>query len=209
MQVYEEGLQSVSSARMYELYADFLINNLEHDDEQIEADQSSDGSQNLEKSAETLLTLYERAKVAGVESEALAQGQAGLLLRWGNVGSAIESLENSCKETASTCGSSRIWMQLFSIETKLSSVKNLQGSEQHMKLLKASLKMANDDVKILLQMVSILVFIPATPHGLDGQGNCRKWIGAVHVSASFSKLHMNLYVRPVTSTQSLRFIFMN
>lgn len=152
--VYEEGLQSVSSARMYELYADFLINNLEHDDEQIEADQSSDGSQNLEKSAETLLTLYERAKVAGVESEALAQGQAGLLLRWGNVGSAIESLENSCKETASTCGSSRIWMQLFSIETKLSSVKNLQGSEQHMKLLKASLKMANDDVKILLQMAA-------------------------------------------------------
>jgi hypothetical protein len=43
VQVYEEALQSVPSARMYELYAEFLIGNLEHDDEQLESDDLASG----------------------------------------------------------------------------------------------------------------------------------------------------------------------
>lgn len=155
-QVYEEALQSIPSARMYELYAEFLIDNLEHDDELLEVDDDLDNEKGstLDQSAETLLTLYKRAKAAGVESETLARGEAGLLLRLGNVDSAREALEVSCKENASTCGSARIWTLLLSLEAKRTSVKSLDSSEQIAKLLKASLKNASDDVKDLLQIVS-------------------------------------------------------
>lgn len=142
---------------MYELYAEFLIGNLEHDDEHLEVDDlASEKGQvsTLDQSAETLLTLYKRAKAAGVESETLAQGHAGLLLRLGNVDSAREAVEVSCKESASTCGSARIWTLLLSLETKRVSEKKLDSSEQLAKLLKASFKNATDDVKALLQIVS-------------------------------------------------------
>ena len=148
---------------MYELYAEFLIENLEHDDEDIVADAlatEKDQMSTLEQSAETLLTLYKRAKAAGVESETLAQGHAGLLLRLGNVDSARESLEFSGKESASTCGSARIWTLLLSLESKRTSEMNLVSSEQLAKLLKASLKTATDDMKALLQIVSNHARVP-------------------------------------------------
>jgi len=157
-QVYEEALQSVPSGRMYELYAEFLIDNLEHDDDELLEFNDLAGEKGqistLDQSAEALLTLYKRAKAAGVESETLAQGQAGLLLRLGNVDSAREALEVSCKENASTCGSARIWTVLLSLETKRTSVKTLDSSEQIAKHLKAAFKNASDDVKDLLQIVS-------------------------------------------------------
>src|SRR5689334_8816431 len=99
---------------MYELYAGFLVESLEHDDEHLGDEVTSA----LDHSAETLLTLYKRAKAAGVESEALAQSHAGLLLRMGNVDSAREAVELSCMESASTCGSARLWTLLLSLETK-------------------------------------------------------------------------------------------
>lgn len=147
---------------MYELYADFLIGNLEHDDEQLETDDlASENGQlsTLDQSAEALLTLYKRAKAAGVESDTLAQGQAGLLLRLGDVDLARESVEVSCKESASTCGSARIWALLLSLETKRAGDKNLDNSEQLAKLVKASLKNATDDVKTLLQIVSNYAYV--------------------------------------------------
>lgn len=128
---------------MYELYAEFLIENLEHDDE----DES-----NLDQSAEALLTLYKRAEAAGVESETLSRGKAGLLLRWGNVDSARETLQVACEGNASA----RTWTLLLSLETKSSSVKTKDTSEPIPKLLKAALKNANDDVQELLQIVSNL-----------------------------------------------------
>ncbi|KAG0595028.1 hypothetical protein M758_UG132500 [Ceratodon purpureus] len=154
--VYDEALQSVNSARMYEHYAEFLIGNLEYDDEHLEADDlaSENGQMStLDQSAEILLKLYIRAKAAGVESETLAQGHAGLLLRLGNIDLAREAVEVSCNESASTCGSARIWTLLLSLETKRVSEKKLDSSEQQLaKLLKASLKNATDDVKTLLQI---------------------------------------------------------
>lgn len=149
---------------MYELYAEFLIGNLEHDDEQLESDDlaSENGQMSaLDESAETLLTLYKRAKAAGVESETLSQGHAGLLLRLGDVDLAREAVEVSCKESASTCGSARIWTLLLSLETKRVTEKNLDSSEQLTKLLKASLKNVTDDMKTLLQIVSNHAHVPS------------------------------------------------
>jgi U3 small nucleolar RNA-associated protein 6 len=142
--VYEEALESVPSARMYELYAEFLIENLEHDDE-VDGDESD-----LNQSAEALLALYKRAEAAGVKSETLARGKAGLLLRWGNVDSARESLEVACKGNASA----RTWTLLLALETKSSSVKTKDSSEPISKLLKAALKNASDDVQELLQIAA-------------------------------------------------------
>lgn len=163
-QVYEEALQSVPSARMYELYAEFLIENLEHDDE-VDEDES-----HLNQSAEALLALYQRAEAAGVESETLARGKAGLLLRWGNVDSARETLEVACKGNASA----RTWTLLLSLQTKSSSVKTKDSSEPISKLLKAALKNASDDVQELLQIVSqcphqsLMVYIVKTLRCLFG-----------------------------------------
>lgn len=177
--MYEEALQSVPSARMYELYAEFLIANLERDDELLEVDDltSKRGQiSTVDQSAETLLTLYKRAKAAGVESETLATGQAGLLLRWGNVDSAREVLEVSCKENASTCGSARIWTVLLSLETKRAGAKPLDSSEQIAKLLKAAFENASDDVKDLLQIVSNHTNAPCNfiSHDLHASGrHCR------------------------------------
>ncbi|KAG0626404.1 hypothetical protein M758_2G123200 [Ceratodon purpureus] len=107
----------------------------------------------LDQSAETLLKLYIRAKAAGVESETLPQGHAGLLLRLGNIDLAREAVEVSCNESDSTCRSARIWTLLLSLETKRVSEKKLDSSEQQLaKLLKASLKNATDGVKTLIQI---------------------------------------------------------
>ncbi|KAG0606612.1 hypothetical protein M758_9G154900 [Ceratodon purpureus] len=119
--VYDEALQSVNSARMYELYAEFLIGNLECDDQHLEADDlASENGQTstLDQSAKTLLKLYIRAKASGVKSETLAQGQAGLLSRLGNIDLAREAVEVSCNESDSTCRSARISTLLLSLETK-------------------------------------------------------------------------------------------
>lgn len=157
MQVFEEALQSVHTARMYEVYAQFLVSRLEELDSQPEtanAMPEEDVDRKFEESANALLELYNHAESAGVESEALAEGQVSLLLRWGKVEEAKEVAERSCKVGTSICGSSRMWTILLSLSAKHANFMGVDGPNQLTKLLKDSLKQANGEVKPLLQIVS-------------------------------------------------------
>lgn len=160
--MFEEALQSVHTARMYEVYAQFLVSQLEKLDSQPESANAmpkEDMDRKLQESANALLGLYKRAESAGIDSEALAEGQVSLLLRWGKIEEAKEVTERSCKVGASTCRSSRMWTILLSLSTKHVDFMGVDGPKQLAKLLKDSLKKANGEVKSLLQIVSNRIHI--------------------------------------------------
>ncbi|KAH9533312.1 hypothetical protein CY35_18G045200 [Sphagnum magellanicum] len=154
IQVYEEAIQSVPSARMYELYAHFLAEWLETDHMEgvSKLGVSETEQENKEEEAsEALLDLYSRAESAGVASDVLAQGHVNLLIRLGKEEEARELARKNCMEGASLCGSANAWALYMLLERSFLTVDS-DGMIQMAKLFRQALKIPIADAKPLWQM---------------------------------------------------------
>ncbi|KAG6547104.1 hypothetical protein Mapa_011355 [Marchantia paleacea] len=119
LEVYEDGLQAIPSAHMFELYARFLLDILDMDSTDLDSSTSPDSSIRNKTYrhdiADELIELYERALVAGFVSEALVKGHLEILLRSGMVHEAAELGRNFC-ERLDTRKFASLWEWRISLE---------------------------------------------------------------------------------------------
>lgn len=117
--MYEDGLQAIPSAHMFELYARFLLDILDMDSTDLDSSTSPDSSvknkTNRHDIADELIELYNRALVAGFVSEALVKGHLEILLRSGMVDEAAELGRNFC-ERLDTKKFASVWEWRISLE---------------------------------------------------------------------------------------------
>lgn len=138
--VYENALDVVSSADMYERYARFLkeISGLEGQSVEHVCDALEQSKDSRVLIATHLLRLYDRAKEGGVLSSRLAEGHALLLLRIGKQNLARQLLEEYCMGQFRGC--TRLWALRVGMEMRSESVAAEFRSTRVADLFQQSLK---------------------------------------------------------------------
>ncbi|KAF8094345.1 hypothetical protein N665_0365s0031 [Sinapis alba] len=114
IQVLEEGLQTVTSSAMFEMYIKFLMEAIERssgDDDEISPSSDSTG-----EFISHLLNVYENADAAGCLTEELANDYVSLYLKLGRIDDALKLAENLC--SGKFAGSAKLWLTRVSIETR-------------------------------------------------------------------------------------------
>lgn len=109
MQVFEEGLQTVTSSSMFEMYIKFLM-------EAIERSNGDDSSDSTGEFISHLISVYENADGTGCLTEELANDYVSLYLKLGRTDDALKLVEKLC--SGKFAGSAKLWLSRVSIETR-------------------------------------------------------------------------------------------
>ncbi|KAL0798352.1 hypothetical protein Bca101_053527 [Brassica carinata] len=110
IQVFEEGLQIVTSSSMFEMYIKFLMEAIERsngDDDEI--------SPSSGEFISHLINVFENADGTGCLTEELANDYVSLYLKLGRTDDALKLAENLC--SGKFAGSAKLWLSRVSIET--------------------------------------------------------------------------------------------
>lgn len=112
MQVFEEGLQTVNSSSMFEMYIKFLMEAIapsNGDDDEISPSPNPIGD-----SISHLINVYEKADETGCLTEELANNYVSLYLKLGRTQDAQKLAEKLC--TGKFAGSAKLWLSRVSTE---------------------------------------------------------------------------------------------
>lgn len=114
IQVFEEGLQTITSSSLFEMYIKFLMEAIERsngDDDDISSSSDSTGEFILH-----LISVYKIADGTGCLTEELADDYVSLYLKLGRADDALKLAENLC--SGKFAGSAKLWLSRVSIETR-------------------------------------------------------------------------------------------
>ncbi|CAE6172083.1 unnamed protein product [Arabidopsis arenosa] len=119
IQVFEEGLQTVTSSSMFEIYIKFLMEAIAQsngDDDEI-----SPSSNLIEDCISHIITVYQKADETGCLTEELADEYVSLYLKLGKTHEAQKLAEKLC--SGKFAGSAKLWLSRVSIE-----IRSLSGN---------------------------------------------------------------------------------
>lgn len=119
MQVFEEGLQTVTSSSMFEIYIKFLMEAIAQsngDDDEISPSSNSIGDY-----ISHIIIVYQKADETGCLTEELADEYVSLYLKLGKIHEAQKLAEKLC--SGKFAGSAKLWLSRVSIE-----IRSLSGN---------------------------------------------------------------------------------
>uniref|UniRef100_A0A1J3E3P9 U3 small nucleolar RNA-associated protein 6-like protein n=1 Tax=Noccaea caerulescens TaxID=107243 RepID=A0A1J3E3P9_NOCCA len=128
IQVFEEGLQTVTSSSMFEMYIKFLMEAIAQSND--DADETSPSSNPTGECISHLINVYEKADETGCLTEELANEYVSLYLKLGRTHEAQKLAEKLCSGTFA--GSAKLWFTRVTIETRSLS-KNSTPSKADLK----------------------------------------------------------------------------
>lgn len=114
IQVFEEGLQTITSSSLFEMYIKFLMEAIERsngDDDDISSSSDSTG-----EFISHLISVYKIADGTGCLTEELADDYVSIYLKLGRADDALKLAENLC--SGKFAGSAKLWLSRVSIETR-------------------------------------------------------------------------------------------
>ncbi|CAN6901082.1 hypothetical protein Bca4012_093599 [Brassica carinata] len=106
IEVFEEGLQTVTSSSMFEMYIKFLMEPIER----------SNGDDSSGEFISHLISVYENADGTGCLTEELGNDYVSLYLKLGRTNDALKLVEKLC--SGKFAGSAKLWLARVSIETR-------------------------------------------------------------------------------------------
>lgn len=119
MQVFEEGLQTVTSSSMFEIYIKFLMEAIAQsngDDDELTPSSSPTGD-----CISHIINVYQKADETGFLTEELADEYVSLYLKLGKTHEAQNLAEKLCSEKFAV--SAKLWLSRVSIE-----IRSLSGN---------------------------------------------------------------------------------
>ncbi|CAH8314556.1 unnamed protein product [Eruca vesicaria subsp. sativa] len=115
IQVFEEGVQTVTSSSMFEMYIKFLMEAIERSNG--DDDETLPSSDLTGEFISHLINVYEKADASGCLTEEFANDYVSLYLKLERTDDALKLAEELC--SGKFAGSAKLWLSRVSIETRL------------------------------------------------------------------------------------------
>lgn len=119
MQVFEEGLQTVTSSSMFEIYIKFLMEAIAQSNG--DNDEISPSPNPIGDYISHIINVYQKADETGCLTEELADEYVSLYLKLGKTHEAQKLAEKLC--SGKFAGSAKLWLSRVSIE-----IRSLSGN---------------------------------------------------------------------------------